>query len=138
MDEDSKMIEDLQANCEQLKARVLQLEKTLKQEILKKEEFRKLKNDELHKSNEVIDDLKQKLANCLSIIDSKNIELLNLQTALGQYYAESEAKVSSFCLCSCFENLVYNITSLCRLSCFGKIDCPLNHIFLTLIHNRNV
>ncbi|XP_042465532.1 golgin candidate 4-like isoform X1 [Zingiber officinale] len=92
MDEDSKMIEDLQANCEQLKARVLQLEKTLKQEIAKKEEFRKLKNDELHKLNEVIDDLKQKLANCLSIIDSKNVELLNLQTALGQYYAESEAK----------------------------------------------
>lgn len=132
------MIEDLQANCEQLKARVLQLEKTLKQEIVKKEEFRKLKNDELYKLNEVIDDLKQKLANCLSIIDSKNVELLNLQTALGQYYAESEAKVSSFCLCSCFENLVYNITSLCRLCCFGKIDCPLNNIFLTFIHNRNV
>lgn len=132
------MIEDLQANCEQLKARVLQLEKTLKQEIAKKEEFRKLKNDELHKLNEVIDDLKQKLANCLSIIDSKNVELLNLQTALGQYYAESEAKVSSFYLCSCFENLVYNITSFCSLRCFGKIDCRLNNIFLAFIHNRNV
>ncbi|RWW32029.1 hypothetical protein BHE74_00030625 [Ensete ventricosum] len=94
MDEDSKMIEDLRANCDQQRAQVLQLEKALRQEIAKTEELKKLKNDELRNSNETISDLKQKLANCMSIVNSKNVELLNLQTALGQYYAESEAKVS--------------------------------------------
>ncbi|THU58711.1 hypothetical protein C4D60_Mb03t17300 [Musa balbisiana] len=92
MDEDSKMIEELQANCQHQITHILQLEKALKHEIEKKEEFMKLKNDELHKSNEAIIDLMQKLANCRSIVDSKNVELLNLETALGQYYAESEAK----------------------------------------------
>ncbi|URE37521.1 hypothetical protein MUK42_06417 [Musa troglodytarum] len=92
MDEDSKMIEDLRANCEQQRAHVMQLEKALRQEIAKKEELKKLKTDELRDSNETISDLKQKLANCMSIVNSKNVELLNLQTALGQYYAESEAK----------------------------------------------
>ncbi|KAJ8458647.1 hypothetical protein OPV22_031573 [Ensete ventricosum] len=92
MDEDSKMIEDLRANCDQQRAQVLQLEKALRQEIAKTEELKKLKNDELRNSNETISDLKQKLANCMSIVNSKNVELLNLQTALGQYYAESEAK----------------------------------------------
>jgi hypothetical protein len=29
----------------------------------------------------------------MSTIESKNVELLNLQTALGQYFAEVEAKV---------------------------------------------
>jgi hypothetical protein len=37
--------------------------------------------------------LNKKLTNCISTIDAKNIELINLQTALGQYYAEIEAKV---------------------------------------------
>ncbi|URE37520.1 hypothetical protein MUK42_06417 [Musa troglodytarum] len=95
MDEDSKMIEDLRANCEQQRAHVMQLEKALRQEIAKKEELKKLKTDELRDSNETISDLKQKLANCMSIVNSKNVELLNLQTALGQYYAESEAKVAN-------------------------------------------
>ncbi|URD92156.1 hypothetical protein MUK42_01563 [Musa troglodytarum] len=92
MDEDSKIIEELQADCQHQRTHILQLEKALKHEIEKKEEFMRLKNDELHKSNEAINDLMQKLANCRSIVDSKNVELLNLQTALGQYYAESEAK----------------------------------------------
>ncbi|WOL01510.1 golgin candidate 4 [Canna indica] len=92
MDEDSKMIEELKANCEVQRAHILQLEKALRQEIANQEEFKKQKNDVIQKSHEAINDLKQKLSNCMSIIDSKNVELLNLQTALGQYYAESEAK----------------------------------------------
>ncbi|KAG1367731.1 Golgin candidate 4 [Cocos nucifera] len=95
MDEDSKIIEELQANCEYQRAHILQLEKVLKQEVAKKEEINKIKSDELHKSNEMINDLKQKLANCMSTVQSKDLELLNLQTALGQYYAESEAKVAN-------------------------------------------
>jgi hypothetical protein len=29
----------------------------------------------------------------MNALESKDVELVNLQTALGQYYAESEAKV---------------------------------------------
>ncbi|KAJ6800991.1 golgin candidate 4-like [Iris pallida] len=92
MDEDSKNIEELRATTEYQKCHILQLEKALKQELAKKEELENLKNDELHKSQEIIDGLTQKLAKCMSLVDSKNSELQNLQTALGQYYAESEAK----------------------------------------------
>lgn len=93
MDEDSKMIEELRANCEHQRAHILQLENALKLEISKGEDIKKLKSDELQRSNEIINDLRQKVADCMSLLDSKNVELLNLQTALGQYYAESEAKV---------------------------------------------
>ncbi|XP_010924773.2 golgin candidate 4 isoform X1 [Elaeis guineensis] len=92
MDEDSKIIEELRANCEYQRAQILQFEKVLKQETAKKEEIKKIKSDELHKSNQMINDLQQKLANCMSTVQSKDLELLKLQTALGQYYAESEAK----------------------------------------------
>ncbi|XP_058096115.1 golgin candidate 4 isoform X2 [Magnolia sinica] len=92
MDEDSKIIEELRANSEHQKAQILRLEKSLKQAISSQEEIKRVNSDEIQKLNEIINDLKNKLASCTSIIDSKNIELLNLQTALGQYYAESEAK----------------------------------------------
>ncbi|KAK4411453.1 Golgin candidate 4 [Sesamum angolense] len=49
-------------------------------------------NNELKKAKETIDELNRKLASCTSTIDAKNMEVLNLQTALGQYYAEIEAK----------------------------------------------
>ncbi|KAJ6851872.1 golgin candidate 4-like [Iris pallida] len=92
MDEDSKIIEELRATTEYQRAHILQLEKALKQELAKEEELKNLKSDEFQKSQEMINGLTQKLAKCMSIVDSKNIELQNLQTALGQYYAESEAK----------------------------------------------
>jgi len=96
MDEDSKTIEELRATAEYQRVHILQLERALKQEVTKKEEISKFRSIELQKSNEIIDELRQKLANCMSMVDSKNVELQNLQTALGQYYAESEAKVRSF------------------------------------------
>ncbi|CAO2188019.1 unnamed protein product [Urochloa humidicola] len=68
MDEDSKLIEEL------------------------REESKRIINAEHQRSNEQMEDLKSKLASCMSALESKNVELLNLQTALGQYYAESEAK----------------------------------------------
>ncbi|XP_015584426.1 golgin candidate 4 isoform X2 [Ricinus communis] len=92
MDEDSKIIEELRENNEYQKAQVLHLEKALKQAIANQEEVRMINNNEIQKSKEIIEDLNKKLANCMSIIDSKNVELLNLQTALGQYFAEIEAK----------------------------------------------
>ncbi|KAK7349473.1 hypothetical protein VNO77_06865 [Canavalia gladiata] len=92
MDEDSKIIQELRDSNNYLRAQVSHLERTLKQAIASQEELKMANNSEILKSREAIDDLNKKLANCMSTIDAKNIELLNLQTALGQYYAEIEAK----------------------------------------------
>jgi len=92
MDEDSKLIEELRVICEQQRARIVQLERALKVEITKQEENKRIINEEHQRSNEQLEELKYKLASCTSALESKNVELLNLQTALGQYYAESEAK----------------------------------------------
>lgn len=93
MDEDSKIIEELRQSNEYQKAQILHLEKALKQAIAGQEEVRMMNSNEIQKSKEMIEDLNKKLANCMSTIESKNVELLNLQTALGQYFAEVEAKV---------------------------------------------
>jgi hypothetical protein len=93
MDEDSKVIEELRVICEQQRGHIVQLERALKIEMAKQEESKKIINDEHLRSNEQIEDLKYKLANCMNALESKDVELVNLQTALGQYYAESEAKV---------------------------------------------
>lgn len=92
MDEDSKLIEELRVVCEQQRAHIMQLERALKVEMAKQEENKKIISEEHQRSNEQIEDLKYKLGSCMSALESKNVELLNLQTALGQYYAESEAK----------------------------------------------
>ncbi|KAF7801277.1 golgin candidate 3-like isoform X1 [Senna tora] len=92
MDEDSKIIEELRESNTFLRAQISHLEKSLKQAIASHEELKMGNSNEIQKSREIIDDLNKKLANCMSTIDAKNIELLNLQTALGQYYAEIEAK----------------------------------------------
>ncbi|XP_054801937.1 golgin candidate 3-like isoform X2 [Prosopis cineraria] len=92
MDEDSKVIEELRESNTFLRAQISHLEKSLKQAIASHEEQKMASGSEVLKSREIIDDLNKKLANCTSIIDAKNTELLNLQTALGQYYAEIEAK----------------------------------------------
>ncbi|TVU06274.1 hypothetical protein EJB05_49477 [Eragrostis curvula] len=92
MDEDSKLIEELRAICEQQRTHIIQLDRALKTEMAKQEESKKIINQEHQRSSEQIEDLKYKLASCMSALESKNVELLNLQTALGQYYAESEAK----------------------------------------------
>ncbi|KAJ8748973.1 hypothetical protein K2173_013412 [Erythroxylum novogranatense] len=92
MDEDSKIIEELRQNNEYLKAQLLNLDKALKQAIASQEEVKMSNNSEILKSKEIIEDLNRKLANCMSIIESKDTELINLQTALGQYFAEIEAK----------------------------------------------
>ncbi|KAG0459649.1 hypothetical protein HPP92_022777 [Vanilla planifolia] len=92
MDEDIKIIEELRAMTEYQKAQLLHLENALTLERAKMEELKKLKKDELHRSNETVKELDRKLTNCMRVVDAKNVELQNLQTALGQYYAESEAK----------------------------------------------
>nr|GMD64944.1 golgin candidate 4-like isoform X2 [Ipomoea batatas] len=92
MDEDGKLIEQLQQNNEHLRAQVLHLETALKQSATSQEEVKSSIDNELKKAKETIDELNGKLASRLSVIEAKNIEILNLQTALGQYYAELEAK----------------------------------------------
>ncbi|KAJ9681331.1 hypothetical protein PVL29_020290 [Vitis rotundifolia] len=92
MDEDSKIIEELRQNNEYQRAQILNLEKALKQAIARQDEIKMLNSSELQKSKEIIDDLNKKLASYMCTLDAKNVELLNLQTALGQYYAEMEAK----------------------------------------------
>lgn len=94
MDEDSKVIEELRETNEHQRARIVYLEKVLKQAVANQEEVKMIGNNEVQKLKEVVDDLNKKLAKCMSTIDAKNVELLNLQTALGQYYAEIEAKVN--------------------------------------------
>ncbi|CAL0315022.1 unnamed protein product [Lupinus luteus] len=92
MDEDSKIIEELRESNDYLRAQISHIERTLKQTIASRDELKMVNSNEILKSREVIDDLNKKVTNCMSTIDAKNIELLNLQTALGQYYAEIEAK----------------------------------------------
>ncbi|XP_027349894.1 golgin candidate 3-like isoform X1 [Abrus precatorius] len=92
MDEDSKIIEELRDNNNYLRAQISHLEKTVTQATASQEKLKIANDNEILKSREIIDDLNKKLANCLSTIDAKNTELINLQTALGQYYAEIEAK----------------------------------------------
>ncbi|KAK9121507.1 hypothetical protein Syun_019124 [Stephania yunnanensis] len=92
MDEDSKLIEELRENCEYQRSQILHLEKALNQAIAGQEEVKKINSDDVQKSIKKINNLEKKLANSMSAIDAKNMELLNLQTALGQYYAETEAK----------------------------------------------
>lgn len=105
MDEDSKIIEELRGINEQQRVQIARLEKALKQSILRQEEIRMSNNNELVKAKETIDELNRKLTSCFSTLDAKNMEVLNLQTALGQYYAEIEAKVSSFSLVKEYEQL---------------------------------
>ncbi|EFH58311.1 hypothetical protein ARALYDRAFT_483764 [Arabidopsis lyrata subsp. lyrata] len=92
MDEDSRLIEELRQMNEYQRSQILGLEKALRQTMVNQEEIKSSNDLEIRKSKGIIEDLNQKLANCLRTIDSKNVELLNLQTALGQYYAEIEAK----------------------------------------------
>lgn len=94
MDEDSKIIEELRETNERQRTQILYLEKALKQAVANQEEVKMIGNNEVQKLKEVIGDLNKKLANSMNTIDAKNVELLNLQTALGQYYAEIEAKVN--------------------------------------------
>lgn len=93
MDEDSKIIEELRDTNSYLRAQISHLERTLKQATAGQEKLKMSNDNEIIKSREIIDELNKKLTNCMSLIGAKNSELLNLQTALGQYYAEIEAKV---------------------------------------------
>ncbi|XP_052480221.1 golgin candidate 3 isoform X1 [Gossypium raimondii] len=92
MDEDSKVIEELLERNEYQRAQIAHLEKALNMAMANQEEVKLMNNNEIQKSKEIIDNLNKKLTNRMRTIDAKDVELLNLQTALGQYHAELEAK----------------------------------------------
>lgn len=108
MDEDSRLIEELRQTNEYQRSQISHLEKSLKQAISNQEDNRLSNDNQIRKLKDTVDDLNQKLTNCLRTIESKNVELLNLQTALGQYYAEIEAKVGI----RKFKNLSFSILTL--------------------------
>ncbi|GKD28413.1 hypothetical protein Tco_1239191 [Tanacetum coccineum] len=84
--------EIIKDRCDIKQKRNTPLEKSLNQAISGQQEVMMTNNNELQKAKEVIDDLNRKVVSLRSTIDAKNVELLNLQTAFGQYYAEIEAK----------------------------------------------
>ncbi|KAG9157951.1 hypothetical protein Leryth_000114 [Lithospermum erythrorhizon] len=92
MDQDSKLIEELREINDHQRAQIMNLERAVKQAIANHEETKGLNTNEVQKSKETINELTRKVSSCMSTIEAKNVEILNLQTALGQYYAEIEAK----------------------------------------------
>ncbi|XP_051129293.1 golgin candidate 3-like [Andrographis paniculata] len=92
MDEDSKIIEELRETNEHQRYQISRLENALKKAIGAHDEIKMSNSSELKAAKETIDMLNRKLAGSMSTLDAKNMEVLNLQTALGQYYAEIEAK----------------------------------------------
>jgi capsule polysaccharide export protein KpsE/RkpR len=93
MDQDREQIAELKARTEVSESLVVQLQQALNQAHTELAEVTKSSADGLQQSSKEILVLKQKLASCIAALDSKDIELSNLQSALGQYYAESEAQV---------------------------------------------
>ncbi len=93
MDQDREQIAELKVRTEVSESLVVQLQQALNQAHTELAEVTKSSADGLQQSSKEILVLKQKLASCIAALDSKDIELSNLQSALGQYYAESEAQV---------------------------------------------
>ncbi|CAM6051160.1 unnamed protein product [Sphagnum compactum] len=96
MDQDREQIAELKARTEVSESLVVQLQQALNQAHTELAEVTKSSADGLQQSSKEILVLKQKLASCIAALDSKDIELSNLQSALGQYYAESEAQERLF------------------------------------------
>lgn len=92
MEQDSKHITELEEKADGSMVRAMRLEQTLAQTLQKQAEVNKKFNEHLEEANQEITSLKRKLAACLNASESKDSELQNLQAALGQYYAECEAK----------------------------------------------
>uniref|UniRef100_A0A7N0T2A2 Golgin candidate 4 n=1 Tax=Kalanchoe fedtschenkoi TaxID=63787 RepID=A0A7N0T2A2_KALFE len=94
MDEDSKLIEELRRTNEYQQAQILHLDNSLKQVIASRDELKMNNELEVQKAKEAVEDLNRKLASCAITIETKNVELQNLQTVLGQYSAEIEVMES--------------------------------------------
>lgn len=146
MDEDRKVIEELRETNVAQKTQIMHLEKALNQAIANQDELRMNSSNETQKQKEIIEDLNKKIANYMSIVDGKNIELLNLQTALGQYYAEIEEKerlARDLALareeCARFSELLNNANKLVEVSGREKEEIldKLSQVERTLIEGNN-
>lgn len=93
MDQDSEQIADLQARADSNLARALHAEQALSQALSELSEAKRHSKEEYRRTSEEIEALQHKLSSCLAALESKDVELSNLQSALGQYYAETEAQV---------------------------------------------
>eukprot|EP00250_Pteridium_aquilinum_P009349 c18611_g1_i1 orf=526-2655(-) len=93
MEQDSKHITELQEQADASMMRAMRLEQNLAQTLQNQADANKRYNERLEEANQEISTLKKRLAGCVNALESKDGELLNLQAALGQYYAESEAKI---------------------------------------------
>ncbi|MCO5594317.1 hypothetical protein L7F22_048347 [Adiantum nelumboides] len=92
MEQDGQHIRELEEKADISMVRAMRLEQNLAQTIQKQAEVNKRYNERLEEANQEVTSLKKKLAACLNASESKDSELQNLQAALGQYYAECEAK----------------------------------------------
>ncbi|BBN13898.1 hypothetical protein MPTK1_6g07280 [Marchantia polymorpha subsp. ruderalis] len=92
MDQDSEQIADLQARADSNLARALHAEQALSQALSELSEAKRHSKEEYRRTSEEIEALQHKLSSCLAALESKDVELSNLQSALGQYYAETEAQ----------------------------------------------
>ncbi|EPS71067.1 hypothetical protein M569_03692, partial [Genlisea aurea] len=92
MDEDTKIIEELRSINERQRTQVVHLEHALSDAHRIQAEMKASHNDELSKAKNTVEDLNKRLSSSLGTLHAKNTEIHNLQTALGQYYAEIEAK----------------------------------------------
>ncbi|KAI4338388.1 hypothetical protein MLD38_023453 [Melastoma candidum] len=92
MDEDRRIIEELREKTAHQNSQILLLENALEQAKASQDQLKMLNSSDALKHKETVDVLNRKLANSASLVEAKNLEILNLQTALGQYYAEIEAK----------------------------------------------
>ena len=93
MERDGKLIKELQQKADASIMRAMRLEQNLAQTLATQEDVNKRNAIQLEEAQQENLTLKKKLSSCMSALESKDSELTNLQAALGQYYAESEAKV---------------------------------------------
>jgi hypothetical protein len=92
MESDGLLISNLESRLQTNERSVMQLQQALSKALEELAAANK-SNASLSKyTNEEMELLKQKLETCLVALESKDMELSNLQSALGQYYAESDAQ----------------------------------------------
>lgn len=93
MDNDTILIGDLELRLKTAEECVSQLQQALAKSQDDLAEANRSNALRSMGTNEEMELLKQRLQACSEALESKDIELANLQSALGQYYAESDAQV---------------------------------------------
>ncbi|XP_024391625.1 uncharacterized protein [Physcomitrium patens] len=92
MDNDSFLIGDLELRLKTAEDCVGQLQQALAKSQDELEQAYRKNVLRTMDTNEEMELLKQRLQTCSEALEAKDMELANLQSALGQYYAESDAQ----------------------------------------------